>query len=592
MKEHFSIRALFGGIFPRIAVMFLVVLVISSVIILFFMSNVFQEKTFEETLRSQTYSILQLTSGLDTYLDSIDQLTLSIIYDRNVQSILQGKEPEYYSLNALLGSSARQENLYIMLSDGYGQVYSSSNILMPLQSTARLEQTDLYSRMQKTYAALHWDLCANNLMSDQPGVKESWMLTAGRQVRHLDIDSRAGNIVVQVFPSMLVSQMQDPLMHADARFLLLNKNNRVVYDSWGKFSINDLMAAPVLLEHVNAGDNNFFGETELGNQLYVFGFTKKAELKLISCLPDEALFSTLPDLFRMLLRATVLGIVIALILALIFSLYFSRPIMEIVLAMRRVRDGDFAVQVKPCHNNEIGELAYTFNVMVKDMGELMEQAKRDQHELKSAEFNALLYQINPHFIYNTLDNINMLARLSEDKRMSVMITELSSLLRITLSSGQDVVSVKHELRHVSNYLRIMQLRNDDLFDYEIRCQEGLEEIQVLKVILQPIAENAIQHGFGFTESNGLLRIVASSLDGHLVLQVEDNGVGMDQYDANCLMDKLRKNMAISGSTSGIGLKNIWSRLRIFYGENGFRMHFLSSELGGLMVKITLFNLVH
>jgi hypothetical protein len=100
MKEHLSIRALFGGIFPRIAAMFLVVLVISSVIILFFMSNVFQEKTFEETLRSQTYSILRLTSGLDTYLDSIDQLTLSIIYDRNVQSILQGKKPEYYSLNA------------------------------------------------------------------------------------------------------------------------------------------------------------------------------------------------------------------------------------------------------------------------------------------------------------------------------------------------------------------------------------------------------------------------------------------------------------------------------------------------------------
>lgn len=591
MKEKISSRSMFGGIFLRMAAMFLVVLVFSSMIILFFMNNVFQEKTFEEMLRSQSYSVRQMTGNLDFFLDSIDQLTLNIIYDSSVQSLVRGQDPGAHALKALLSAYARPENLNIMLSDGYGRVYTSSNLLMPLNSTERLEQTDLYRRIQTTYAALSWDLCASNLMTNMPGQKERWMLTAGRQVRHLDMDSPSGCVVVQIYSSALAVQMHDPLIHEDARYLLLDRDNRIVYDSLNEYSIGDPLDMPVLLKMIDSGESSYFGETELGNQLYVFGVSENAGLKLISCLPAEAVFSAPPDLFRMLLKATAFGLAIALVLALFFSLYFSRPVMEIVLAMRQVRNGDFSVRVRLRHSDELGELAYTFNIMTNDMGALMEQTKRDQQELKSAEFNALIYQINPHFIYNTLDNINMLARLSEDKRMSLMITELSSLLRITLSGGQEVIPLRRELKHVGNYLRIMQLRNEDLFDFKVTCEEGLEEVQTLKVILQPIAENAIQHGLEYTESEGLLRISAVSAGKNLVLRVEDNGVGMDQYDANRLMEKLERNLSVEGETRGIGLRNVWRRLRIFYGEEGFRLRFLPSELGGLLVEITLFDLL-
>lgn len=589
MKLRNAIKSLFGGIFLRMAIMFLVVLVFSSAIVLFFMNNVFHEKSFEEILRSQSYSVRQMINGLDAYMDGIDQLTMRIVYDSNVQNLLQGRDPGRYNINALLGSYARQENLYIMLRDGYGNVYGSSNIPAPRNSLERFEETELYSAMQKSYAALNWDLCISDMLTTQVNVDEKWMLTAARRVRHLELDPPAGCIVVQVFPWALAAQMGDPLMHSDARYLLLDSANRVAYDSSHEFSVSEAFSDSTLLERMAAGESSFFGETSLGNQLYVFGETKKGGMRIVSCLPDEEVFGTPSDLFTMLLRATAMGMVIALILALSFSLYLSRPIMEIVLAMRRVRNGDFGVRVKPRHSDEVGELAYTFNVMTDDMGKLMEQTKRDQRDLKSAEFKALIYQINPHFIYNTLDNINMLARMSEDKRMSMMITELSSLLRITLSGGQEVVPVKRELKHVSNYLRIMQLRNEEMFSYEVRCQEGLEEISVLKVILQPIAENAIQHGLEFVEEDGFLRVSALSEGSSLVLRVEDNGIGMDQYDANRLLERLEKDQPMDDDTRGIGLRNVWHRLRIYYGENGFRMRFKPSDLGGLMVEIVLYN---
>ena len=124
MKERRAVRFLFGGIFLRIAIMFLGVLVFSSAIVLFFMNSVFQKKTFEETLRSQSYSVLQLQNGLDAYLESIDQLTLGLVYNGSVQSMLQGKIPDPYTMIALLDASARRENLYILLADGYGRVYT------------------------------------------------------------------------------------------------------------------------------------------------------------------------------------------------------------------------------------------------------------------------------------------------------------------------------------------------------------------------------------------------------------------------------------------------------------------------------------
>ena len=591
MKERRAVRFLFGGIFLRIAIMFLGVLVFSSAIVLFFMNSVFQKKTFEETLRSQSYSVLQLQNGLDAYLESIDQLTLGLVYNGSVQSMLQGKIPDPYTMIALLDASARRENLYILLADGYGRVYTSSNVMVPIKSTEPLMRTSLYADMQESYASLQWELCPSTLLTAQSAFHEEWMLTAGRQARHLDQSVPAGCVVVQIFPSALTAKMQDPLMRSDARYLLLDARGRVVYDSLSQFTVGDALNAPTLMRRAANGEKIYFGEAELGSQLYVFGRTRSAGLTLISCLPDASVYSAPMELFPMLLRATALGTVVALALALFFSMYFSRSIMELVLAMRQVRGGDFSVRIRPRHRDELGELAYTFNAMTRDMDALMEQTKRDQRELQSAEFNALIYQINPHFIYNTLDNINILARLSNDRRMSTMITELSKLLRITLSGGKEVVSVQHELTHVGSYLRIMQLRSEDLFDYEIVCPQPLEEIQILKVILQPIAENAIQHGLEFTETGGFIRVSAGAQGAHLVLRVEDNGMGMDQYDANRLLDKLENNRFSEDEKRGIGLRNVWRRLKIFYGDGGFRLRFLPAELGGLAVEITLYNAV-
>lgn len=585
-----ALRRHMGGIFLRIAAMFLVVLVFSSAVVLFFMNSVFQEKAYDEIARNQNYSMQKMADSLTAYVDGIDQMTRNIICDESIQNTLIYNDPGSHALNAVLSANAYVSGLYIMFCDSQGNVYCSSNLHQPRRTTDMLLESELYIFMQDTYAALKWELTDSTLLSYQPSVKEPYMLTAGRRVRHLDLNVPGGYIVVQVFPSSLAAQIQDPLMHSQTRYLLLDVRNRVVYDSLGQLEIGDVLDAPELLAYAASGETNYFGQAELGEQLYTFGSVPQAGLTMISCLPGSAV-SSLPDLFMVLLRASALGMAIALGLALCFSTYFSLPIMEIVLSMREVRNGNFSVRVKPRHSGELGELAYTFNVMTQDMEALIEQTKKDQRELKSAEFSALIYQINPHFIYNTLDNINMLAKLNEDNRMSILITELSSLLRITLSGGQESISVENELKHVSCYLRIMQLRSDNLFSYEIHCEKGLEKTPVLKLILQPIAENAIQHGFAYTDEGGLCRIQALTVNGNLAFRVEDNGMGMEQEDMDQMPQKLMLDCRTSPENDrGIGLKNVYRRLKLYYGADGFSMRFSRSELGGLCVEIIILDL--
>ena len=183
----------------------------------------------------------------------------------------------------------------------------------------------------------------------------------------------------------------------------------------------------------------------------------------------------------------------------------------------------------------------------------------------------------------------MLARCSGDDRIAVLITELSSLLRITLSGGRERIPLRSELQHAGNYLKIMQLRTGSLFEYEILADEEVLDEQILKFLLQPLIENAIGHGMNYTEAGGLIRVSARAEEGRdLRLSVADNGIGMTQEQ----IAEVEQRLMNAGSEppagrGGVGLTNVYRRLRIHYGESGFRMEFLPSELGGVNVVITL-----
>lgn len=577
-----------GGIFVRIAAMFLVVLALPIGIILTFMNSAFQRNDFQETLRTQRYSMAQVQTGLNRFLDLLDQQIMDIIYSGDVQRSLISSA-NISGVNAIISSKAFKEAVYIVYVDNKDEAYSSDNVYYPKRSLSEvLKGSAIYQSFQNSYAGLSWCLDESNLFNINFVNRDQYALFAGRYVRHLDINVKPGFIIVQIMPAQIATLIYDPLMREGTRYLLLDTEGRIVLDDAGELSIGTALNTTGLMEKVRLGEESYYGELELGKQLYLFGSVGNTGLTLVSCLSEDRVRETRNELNQLLYTIALISSGAALLLALIFSFGYSKPIKEMVHAMRRVRKGDFDVQVNIDRSDEIGELSQTFNVMTKDMLSLIDQTKRDQNELKHAEINALIYQINPHFLYNTLDNINMLARRSDEKRISMLITELSSLLRVTLSGGRDMIPLKSEMQHARNYLRIMQLRSGALFEYDVTCEPSIEEILIMKFILQPLAENAIQHGLNYVNEGGFVRVSARCAGEMIRLSVEDNGIGMEREQ----MEALKEGLAMSAEAGerterGVGLLNVYKRLSIRYSEENFSMEFIRSDLGGLGVLIQI-----
>ncbi len=274
--------------------------------------------------------------------------------------------------------------------------------------------------------------------------------------------------------------------------------------------------------------------------------------------------------------------VIAVVLFILtyISAGISRPIKLLEKSMEKVESGDFTVNLTIKGSHEVEQLSRRFNVMVAKVRELMDQIIREQEAKRKSELEVLQAQINPHFLYNTLNSVVRMVGSGQNEDVITTITSLSKLFRISLSRGKNIITVQEELEHVRNYLIIQKMRYKNKFEYEIKADEEALSCKTLKLLLQPIVENAIYHGIEPMADPGLITISAEMADGKILFQVRDNGLGMPPHVAENILTGQVK----SKDGSGVGVKNVHERIRLFFGEEyGLQ---IESELEvGTVVKI-------
>ena len=256
------------------------------------------------------------------------------------------------------------------------------------------------------------------------------------------------------------------------------------------------------------------------------------------------------------------------IVALFFSSFISGsitlPIQRLRDSMARVQEGDFdGPDVEVDSENEIGSLTRSFNMMTHRIHELMEQNVRDQEEKRKSELKALQSQINPHFLYNTLDSIIWMAEGKKNEEVVLMTASLARLLRQSISNEDEVVPIAQEIEYARGYLTIQKMRYKDKMEFQIDVDPSILHINLIKLVLQPIIENAIYHGLKYKESKGLLQVKGYMKDGNAVLQVIDNGVGMDADTLAHIYDKHKVNY----QSNGVGVYNVQKRLQLYYGSD-------------------------
>ncbi len=277
------------------------------------------------------------------------------------------------------------------------------------------------------------------------------------------------------------------------------------------------------------------------------------------------------------------------LMTLAVSLRISRkmtdPITELCDATEQFAGGDFSVRFRESGNDELATLGESFNSMVQEISELIEGIRVEQKNAKDAELKLMQAQINPHFLYNTLDAIMWLTEAGENRQAVEMISSLSNFFRTTLSKGRDWITVAEEESHIQSYLEIQQFRYQDILNYEIEIPDDMKDFYLMKLMLQPIVENALYHGIKNKRDGGQIRVSGKKEGTDLVFTVADDGIGMTDEELN------RFRQLISGeitdeSSHGFGIANVQSRIRLNYGEQyGITAESIYGEGSTITVRI-------
>lgn len=279
-------------------------------------------------------------------------------------------------------------------------------------------------------------------------------------------------------------------------------------------------------------------------------------------------------------------ILLIILLSVIISKQVTKPIKEMQKVARQYSLGAFDAKVSVHGEDEIAELGNVLNNMSSQLLELISSVTEKERQSNYLELQTLIYQINPHFLYNTLDSINMLARKNDDIQVALMVTNLSRLFRLSLNRGRDVITVREEMMQVTYYLKIQKFRFEEQLDWNINFDDEILEYRMLKFIMQPLVENAIYHGIKSKNEYGKLTIRGYKDKNMLIFVIKDTGKGMDEDTLTKLYQRINEKKRDEKENRGYGIWNVNQRIKLYYGEQyGLQIDSIVDKGTSIYIKI-------
>lgn len=276
-------------------------------------------------------------------------------------------------------------------------------------------------------------------------------------------------------------------------------------------------------------------------------------------------------------------LILAVVAAFFFTASIAKPLSKLRSLMKKAEEGDLSVRFNSKYNDEIGQLGNSFNTMIKEISNLVDMVYTEQKRKREAELKTLQAQIKPHFLYNTLYTIQWMAGEHGAQEVVRIVGALANLFRIGLSKGKEMIPVHEELEHVRSYLMIQKARYEDKLKYEINYEEDILNYRVLKLILQPLVENAIYHGINAKRGGGTIKITARIDKEKLYFSVADDGIGMTAEK----LAELRKsldNQHGEAARTGFGIFNVNERIRLSFGSE-YGLLYTSVDQEGTKVEV-------
>ena len=568
----FSITAKFKehSIKFRILVIVLPVVILSYIILLSSFYMIYVKESRNNILLEHEENTLSIAKNTASYFSSLNSNIDLLLYGTEIQSLIHSYadkklSPEEVQSQCntlfstyLLGAQSKIQRVYIVLTDN--GIISNQTIYNSTleQQEQKLEQLSEYLKQPKGTLCYYYS------------PKEPYTITAAKNIFDIQKpEKKIGILLTEInirFMEDMITEHQD----SEYSYYSLFQNSDLVYTT--SPYAPSVTASMNMNYHSHRGNSNF----------YAIRYSVNDFLQIGGLLNTTGAFHSINRVWRQLLVISIFFLLILVFAVIQISRTISQEFQVFITKLKQTSVADETALIHTVSSNEFSELTKEYNHMLLRLQESGKKITEQQILLKNAELKTLQAQINPHFLYNTLDSIIWMAEGRKYEEVVLMTASLARLLRQSISNEDEVVPLAREVEYAKGYLTIQKMRYKDKLEFEIDVEPSILNIPLIKLVLQPIIENAIYHGLKYKESKGLLQVKGFMKDGNAVLQVIDNGVGMDEETLSHIYDKHKVNY----HSNGVGVYNVQKRLKLYYGEN-YGITYESEKGVGTTATITI-----
>lgn len=434
--------------------------------------------------------------------------------------------------------------------------------------------SEMYDTLMATTGNSVWfELSNRDYLTKSPDQK---MLTLGKKVWNINTGETIGylfvNIDEKVFTNLISGQLADYDIY-NAGYQLLTTT---VAEEETSQKVAQFLSGEVASDILSDG-----GERTLISKIQI----EKLQWTLLSKANLNLFTQDLANIILLIIIMLITIILLEITMTLALNRLITNPIMKLKNGVEEISKGNFDFRFKMKTNDEIGLFAMSFNHMSAQIKKLLFDVEREEKKKREYELALIQQQIKPHFLYNTLDIILKLSQLGQERKAQKVTRRLADYYRNSLSGGADVISVKEELKITLDYLELQKLRYSDVFDYRIEVSQMMESIMIPKLSLQPIVENAIEHGFKYLSETGLIRIYDEMQEDAYEIIVADNGVGMSE-EHMIMLNQVLNDPSDHQTIRSFGIKNVSHRMKLFFGHE-YGVYIVSEAGKGTEIRIKL-----